>query len=223
MYKNKDFAYWYTTTKARWELNIPVVVLKIHTNCNNYQDRIYYSFASCPKHLYRWMFFKWRCQQQSEARNGGCIFKIWQWERKRYTKKHKMRSHYEYYGWQRVQNRAALLYSISQTIIQEPAENRRAVASFPTASHAKEERRHYHYSLVTWPACLFLWVMKSSVRYITLGSIKQLSIKFRGFFFFIWKETEWLIGPQLNRNAIKKTETACQAHFLLASYIFLII
>lgn len=68
---------------------------------------------------------------------------------KKYTKKHKMRFHDEYYGWQHVQNRAALLYSICQTIIQEPAENLTAVTSFPTTSHAKEERRHYRYSLVT--------------------------------------------------------------------------
>lgn len=83
--------------------------------------------------------------------------------------------------------------SISQTGIQEPVEKLGAIDSFPSASHAKEESRHHHYSLVSWPAYLFLCVMKSSVRYTTLGSIKQLSIKFRGFFFFYLKGN-WVVN-----------------------------
>lgn len=39
--------------------------------------------------------------------------------------------------------------SISQTGIQEPVEKLGAIASFPAPSHAKEESRHHHYSLVS--------------------------------------------------------------------------
>lgn len=68
---------------------------------------------------------------------------------KKYTKKHKMRFTMNIMVGNIYRTELQLLYSNSQTIIQELAENLTAVASFPTTSHAKEERRHYHYSLVT--------------------------------------------------------------------------
>lgn len=66
---------------------------------------------------------------------------------------------------------------------------------------------------------LFPWVMKSSVRYITLKSIKQVSIKFRRFFFFALKGNRVVNWSTIKQKCHKKNpEILYQAQFLFAFY-----